>query len=164
MLDEEENIAVRYDKIVKTTIYKDLLEWCVVIDGVNCPILQNIENKVYCLVCNKYITTHIYTHIDLAEHQDQLSAKNTRQTLKLYHQTWIVQPAHIQIQQIYFRRREQKITCSVCSNFLYYGANHLLQHIESPNHKKFLMRAAESGRSSTAWATWPALTGIGEMW
>ncbi|KRT82148.1 hypothetical protein AMK59_4873, partial [Oryctes borbonicus] len=139
----QECVSFKYDQLVENTIYQGLLEYNVVIDKINCPILQNIDSRIYCLLCNANVTKHICIHIDSVPHQQNLSSSHILQLLKKYHQIWTAQPVHIQIEQIYFRRRDHKITCTVCSNFFHYNVSSLTQHVESIEHKRFLMKATE---------------------
>lgn len=122
------------------TIYKDLLEYCLTVDDVNCLLLQNIGNGIYCLLCNANVTKHIYIHLDSSIHQANLANTKTLESLKQYHQIWTALPLHVQVEQTYFRRREQKITCTVCSTFFPYDADVLANHVNSMNHKMFLMK------------------------
>ncbi|KAI4458616.1 poly a polymerase cid pap -related [Holotrichia oblita] len=133
-------VPVKYDAHIKATIYKDLLDFCIIVDNVNCPMLQNIGNGIYCLLCNANVTKHIYIHIDSSVHQAHLESKTTLDCLKKYHQVWTALPVHIQVEQTYFRRREGKITCIVCSTYFRYNVDDLASHVNSMNHKMFLMK------------------------
>ncbi|KAK9729694.1 hypothetical protein QE152_g15792 [Popillia japonica] len=138
--DNQDVIPVKYDPHIMATIYKDLLEYCLTVDDVNCLLLQNFGNGIYCLLCNANVTKHIYIHLDSSIHQANLANTKTLESLKQYHQIWTALPLHVQVEQTYFRRREQKITCTVCSTFFPYDADVLANHVNSMNHKMFLMK------------------------
>ncbi|GJQ74415.1 hypothetical protein Trydic_g21286 [Trypoxylus dichotomus] len=140
---------IKYHQLVEDTIYKDLLEYYIVVSNYRCPILQHIDGRIYCILCNATVNKHICIHIDSKAHQQSLSSTHMLQLLKRYHQIWAAQPIHVQIEQIYFRKREHKITCTVCSNYLSYDSAMLTQHVDSVDHKRFLMKATEIRTSSS---------------
>lgn len=135
---------VKYHTLVEITIYKGLLNQCICIDNVQYPLFQNLENKIYCLLCNAIVKNHISLHIESQPHRDRQSSEKAVESLRKYHQIWSSQKVHIQIEQVNFRKREQKITCIVCSNYILYNAKALTDHVESPAHKKCLMNAADA--------------------
>ncbi|KAK9729696.1 hypothetical protein QE152_g15795 [Popillia japonica] len=146
-LDDDFNFISKkaYSPKVLRTLYKDNIPQCsLIVEGISYPIIQTVDNHLRCLLCQKEISDDKYSHLNSINHAMSAINLGMKKRLKTYHDTWLDEDEHFQMQQIYFEK-DRDYYCKICD--LDVKTGELTEHIKSTLHTTSLQKFLINERS-----------------
>lgn len=129
------NFEMNYEDQVLMELYENVEEYFIKIDNIKYPILQKCNKGLICLICESLlIFDSIKAHVTTMSHKKAVQCSPFVERFKMYHNFWMNQETHIQMEQKHFRQNHMSVNCICCNTKLNY--NKILAHIETDHHKK----------------------------
>lgn len=113
------------------SIYLNLTQYTVVVNNVSYPCIQNRDQSLFCLLCRKPLTDADY-HINSIKHKRRLDVQELLNTVKSFHEQFLLLSPPQQMEQIYFLPK--KLTCLLCGIHCLSSLN-IVDHICGEQHK-----------------------------
>ena len=129
------NFEINYDDQVLKELYENTGDHFIKIDNIKYPIFQKTNKQLICLICESLpLVNSIKDHVKIISHKQTVGCSTFVERFKMYHNFWMNQETHIQMEQKFFRQNHMSVNCVCCDKELNY--NEVLTHIESDHHKK----------------------------